>query len=528
MDSTNPRPPAHPITSEGSPHLSTPATEAHPAHPAGDDKGRSNLRLIIAGVVIGVVVIVVAALFFFDVPMPWKSGSARAEGDKGSSPLAGVQMVDPKTKENTLLVPNEVLYALGILGRGPERIYEAKLPTRMRQVTMPGSTALDPGRLYRIRVRFAPCEASEIAKVRDIPPALPGGLPSMSYLESRPMRELRTGDRVKKGDLLAVVFSVDVGQQKNALIDAVSQLKLDEKILDAADKSRESVPEVYILNCQRNVEADHNNISKAMNTLKAWNIPKEDIEACFREADEIFKRRGHREHNEADLAKWARVELRAPEDGVIVERNVSVHETVVDNTVNLFQIAQIERLSVFANVPEDEVPALEALPTTQRFWTIKTVGSAPAPGVIDDIGYIIDPNQHTAVVKGHIDNPTEVMRAGQFISATVDLPPPLDVVEVPVDAVIEDGQTSIVFVQDKNNKDWFTMRRVQPTQRFEKTVFIRSKPFSKSEERTTEEEELKVLPKAPLLPGERILTSGVGELKAALLDLQSQPKTESK
>jgi multidrug efflux pump subunit AcrA (membrane-fusion protein) len=48
-------------------------------------------------------------------------------------------------------------------------------------------------------------------------------------------RELRTGDRVKKGQLLATVYSIDVSQKKNDLIDAVSQLKLDEKILDASD-----------------------------------------------------------------------------------------------------------------------------------------------------------------------------------------------------------------------------------------------------------------------------------------------------
>jgi cobalt-zinc-cadmium efflux system membrane fusion protein len=94
--------------------------------------------------------------------------------------------------------------------------------------------------------------------------------------------------------------------------------------------------------------------------------------------------------------------------------------------------------------------------------------------------------------------------------------------------VVEDGQTAVVFVQDNEQKDHFTMRRIQPTARFEKTIFIRSKPFAKGEERTAEEEELGIIPKGPLLPGERILTSGVGELKAALLDLQSQQKADRK
>jgi cobalt-zinc-cadmium efflux system membrane fusion protein len=71
------------------------------------------------------------------------------------------------------------------------------------------------------------------------------------------------------------------------------------------------------------------------------------------------------------------------------------------------------------------------------------------------------------------------------------------------------------------------MRRVELVRRFEKSVFVRSKPFGKGEGRTLEEEELGMLPKQPLLPGERILGTGVGELKSALLEKESQPPKEA-
>jgi cobalt-zinc-cadmium efflux system membrane fusion protein len=223
-------------------------------------------------------------------------------------------------------------------------------------------------------------------------------------------------------------------------------------------------------------------------------------------------------------AKWPRVELKAPDDGVIVERNLGLRENIVDNTTTLFQIARVDRLSVLANCPEDDLPELEKLTTAQRRWTITTVGSPPVAGLIDDISYIIDPNQHTAVVKGHIDNPKEVLRAGQFISATVELPPPADVVEVPIDAISEDGQQAVVFVLTDPAKHHYTMRRVQLEARFEETAFVRSKSFDKSVQPTKEEEQQGILPKEPLRPGELILQTGVGELKAKLLDLESQPE----
>jgi cobalt-zinc-cadmium efflux system membrane fusion protein len=271
------------------------------------------------------------------------------------------------------------------------------------------------------------------------------------------------------------------------------------------------------------VEADRNAVTRAENTLRTWGIPDEDIQKARDEVKEILKRKGQRDP-EKDK-HWPEVKLLAPSDGVIVERNVTLHEIVVDNTTNLFQIAKVDKLAVFAFVPEDDLPTLEALPTHLRQWTVKTVGSEPIEGVIDDIGYLIDPNQHTAVVKGHIDNKEGKLRAGQFISATVELPPPADVVEVPTDAVVEDGQTCVVFVQTdpKDHPEHFTMRRVELTGRFDKTVFVRSKPFAKGEQRTPDEEALGMLPKEPLRPGECILQTGVGELKAALLDLESQP-----
>src|SRR5262249_26695787 len=145
------------------------------------------------------------------------------------------------------------------------------------------------------------------------------------------------------------------------------------------------------------------------------------------------------------------------------------------------------------NVPEDDLPTLQNLQTQDRKWTVQTVGVAAGKGIagpIDEIGYLIDPNQHTAIIKGHIDNPEGRIRAGQFVSATVNIPPPSGVVEVPISAVAEDGQQCVVFVQTDAKKHHYTMRRVVVTHRFDKTAFIRSDPLPEAERLTSEEKEL--------------------------------------
>jgi cobalt-zinc-cadmium efflux system membrane fusion protein len=498
--------------------------DAEPAGAEPPSRGRFAWVSSALGTVVVVAILAAFIVFVADIPLFSKSS---ASADEQKKPVAGpafptVQRVTEKP--HTLLVPDDVRTALGIRKAGVDITAVAKVPTQNRPLVLPGSTMLDPARIMRIRVRYSPADVKEIGQVRDQEQSAAKG--------QTVFRELHTGDRVKKGDLLAILYSADLGQKKNDLIDALVALKLDEHVWKLSEKAAltGALPDVAVLQAQRAAEGDYSLIGRAVNTMRTWNIAEEDIQAVRDEAAKISERQGKRDPEKEKL--WPRAELRAPGDGVIIERNVGAPgETWVDNTQNLFQIAQVDRLLVVANCPEDDLPTLHDLKKRGRLpWTVRTVGAASATGVagaIEEIGYIIDPNQHTAVIKGYVDNPGEVFRAGQFVSCTVKIPPPVDVVEIPVDALVDDGKQAVVFVQADAAKEHYTMRRVHVTQRFERTVFIRSTPLPKEEQLTAAEAEESLLPKEPLRPGERVLQSGVGELKAALSNLESQPEQQS-
>jgi membrane fusion protein, heavy metal efflux system len=162
----------------------------------------------------------------------------------------------------------------------------------------------------------------------------------------------------------------------------------------------------------------------------------------------------------------------------------------------------------------------------QLYWTIRTAG-LPPEGVtapIGEVSYFIDPNQHTAVVKGFIDNPKNRLRAGQLATASIELPPPDHTVEIPISALVEDGKQSIVFVQKDPKQPHFTMKRVIVTHRFAKSAYVLSdfsdlKPEKRM--RTPAEKDQGLLEPEPLADGERVITSGALELKAALEDKES-------
>ncbi len=441
----------------------------------------------------------------------------------------------------TLQLPEGVRRSLGILQNGKDAVATPRAPRKSRPLVMAGSTALDPGRIMPIRARFTPAEVVSITEVEEKPKPVD----SMKA----ETHELRPGDEVTPKQELATFYSPDAGNKKNDLFEAIVQERLDKIILDKALAARGVLPDIYLWTARRNYDTDRSAVRRARNTLLTWGIERKEIEEVEKEARDVPIIDGQQpEVSEADWAKshekWATVVLRAPafkgtETAVVVERNVAKEEVVVDTTVRLFTLARVDQLLVVASCPEDDLPELyrrrdasmkEGL---RAKWTIHTVGADPVEGLegtIAEYGWLIDPNQHTAVIKGYIPNPGGKIRAGQFASASVELLPPEGVVEIPIDALVEDGRQSVVFVQTDADKHQYTMRRVDVVSRFEKTAYVRSKPIEpktdKEREQAEEEHRQGLLPKKPLTAKDKVLTSGVLELKAAVIDKEAAPRPE--
>ncbi len=408
----------------------------------------------------------------------------------------------------TLRLPDEVARRLGV------HTAPVKTADALRPLELTGSLNWDVNRLAPVRSRF-PGEVVEIATVE----------PESTHLAAAGVkpRELRYGDRVQKGQLLAVVWNADLGNKKSELIDNLSLLAMHRPVLDRLERLQEQgvATPAQVEAANRDAETDKIKIAAAERTLRSWRVPEEEIQAIHDEARRLADKKAKRD---AEKEKgWARVEIRAPFDGVIVERSVNTHN-IVDTATDLFKISDLDHLTVWAQAYEEDLPALRALRPDRRRWQIRLQSepnAKPSPGTIDVIGYAVDPNQHTAVVTGQVDNPKDPasgeyrLRVGQFITATIELPPPEGEVVIPTTALVDDGRESIVFVQPDANQRVFRQRRVAVTRREEKAVYVKTVP-------TPEEEKAGI---EGLKPGEQVVTNGNIELKAALEDLQSaKPK----
>jgi cobalt-zinc-cadmium efflux system membrane fusion protein len=391
---------------------------------------------------------------------------------------------------DTLVVPNEVLWSFGI------RTAEASSATRPRLLPpLTGCLAVDSNRLAHVHSLFA----GEIVALGTV-----AGGEAERVTDDPAARLLQTGDRVQAGQLLAVVWSKDLGEKKSELVDALSRLRVDKETLNRLKNAGEGVvAQRQIRDAERTVESDLIAVARAEATLRSWRVEEKEIHAAAAEAERLARKESRRalaaNHN------WARVEVRAKSAGIILEKNVTVGD-VVDTTVDLFKVADLSKLAVWAHVYEDDLPALQALPRPIQ-WSVQMPAN-PAhgwTGTLERIGEIVDPNQHTVLVSGLVDNPSGDLKAGQFITAAVALPAQPGEVEVPSSALVEDGRESILFVQEDSQEPRFARRRVSVVRRFHDVVYVRADPAAGTAQ--------------ALHAGERVVTSGAIHLKEALDEL---------
>src|SRR5262249_7966665 len=136
-----------------------------------------------------------------------------------------------------------------------------------------GTIAWDNEHLYSVRSRF-PGELVEIGEYSGPNlgfPEVTGLLsPEERELAQKKTRPLAFGDPVKKGQLLAIVWSKDLGDKKAALIDAMIDLRRDTaRLKDLEDAWRKgAISAATYYEAQRTVQKDRSAVLAAERTLR--------------------------------------------------------------------------------------------------------------------------------------------------------------------------------------------------------------------------------------------------------------------
>lgn len=405
--------------------------------------------------------------------------------------LTGVQ-VDDKQVGHLKLSP-DVIKTLNV------QVAAARRAPQTEPLVLAGSLFLDSSHLAVVHTRFT----GEVVRVGEVPDTKPGEDAGAGVT----MRQVRAGDSVKKNDIIAVIWSKEIGEKKSDLVESLSRRNASKATLERLEGlEKGTVSGQMVRDARRQYESDLIAVERAERTLRSWKETDAEIAEVYAEAERIV--RGESPKDSHVRETWANVEIRSPLDGVMLERNISLGE-IVETGFDMFKIADVNRMGVLANVYEEDISKLTALSADQRQWKVRLKAepeSEPIAGVFEVIGHVIDPGQHTAAVVGWITNPNQRFRTGQFITATIELPGPCDAILIPNAAVIDQGASATVFVATDSSRQDVMARQVTVLRRGRDFALIRKAPDPNTSPLTTLQE------------GELVVTSGNLELFGVLQD----------
>jgi cobalt-zinc-cadmium efflux system membrane fusion protein len=266
---------------------------------------------------------------------------------RGEPPSEAVAAASPVLSlvhgsDNRLKLSPGLIQSLGV------RLAQAQVGAEHHRLKLSGSLFADSNRMVRVHSRFA----GEVISIGSVQP------PDLGERPAALNRPLRLGDRVTKGQLLATVWSKDVGEKKSDLVNTQSKLYLDlAQLKNLRSLPADAVAGRQVREAEREREADIIEVDRIERTLRSWRLTEEEIKTVRAEAEKI-----HRGDTKADLEvdkTWAEVSVRSPIDGIVLEKNV-VAGDIVDTTIDLFRIADLSVMCVMANVYEEDLPVLES------------------------------------------------------------------------------------------------------------------------------------------------------------------------
>ncbi|HEY6553149.1 MAG TPA: efflux RND transporter periplasmic adaptor subunit [Vicinamibacteria bacterium] len=217
------------------------------------------------------------------------------------------------------------------------------------------------------------------------------------------VREVRKnqGDTVRKGEVIAVIDSRELAEAKRHFIDAAFQLEFARKAFEREQRLfKEGISaEASYLSGERAHHEAGLKLRSARQQLEALGIGGPDLEALL-------------DDPESDLTRY---ELRAPFDGVVIEKAVAAGQAVTEHE-DLFRVADLSTVWVNVTVYAKD---LNAVRVGQEVTVKSDALGAEARGKIVFVGSLVGGEARSAMARVVLPDPERRWRSGLFVTARV-------------------------------------------------------------------------------------------------------------
>jgi cobalt-zinc-cadmium efflux system membrane fusion protein len=257
------------------------------------------------------------------------------------------------------------------------------------------------------------------------------------------------GDDVQAGDLLTLLFSRELGLAQSNYLKAIAGLRvadqafkrakylLDEKVIGKGEFQRR---EGQLLSAR--AEANESKDQLILLGMTAQDIARLERDQTIR----------------------SHVPIVAPLSGRIIARDLTKGE-VVETTRHLFTIANLDKVWVVANVPEQDISFIHTAvrQSTTAEVLLTAYPNEPIKGQVTYVGDVLRPDTRTLALRVEVPNPDGRLKPEMFGTVRIWTPDVADVLTISSAAVQRDRGKTVVFVQ--LNEGQFSRRVVEVGER---------------------------------------------------------------
>jgi membrane fusion protein, heavy metal efflux system len=233
-----------------------------------------------------------------------------------------------------------------------------------------------------------------------------------------------TGQIVKKGQTLAVFSSQMISEQRSALQTAQKRLSLANTIYQR---------EKTLWEQKITAEQDY---LQALQSLREAEIAVDNAQQKLSAVGVIL-------NNNSNSGSLNRFELRAPYDGLVVERNLSVGEAVKEDTP-IFIISDLSTVWAEVHIPAKDLPHVRM---GDKVTLRATAFEAQTTGTVAFIGALVGELTRMAKARIVLANTQGAWRPGLFVSVEVKAAEVQVPIAIETDALQTLGTQQVVFVR---------------------------------------------------------------------------------
>jgi cobalt-zinc-cadmium efflux system membrane fusion protein len=231
------------------------------------------------------------------------------------------------------------------------------------------------------------------------------------------------GDRVKKGDPLALVESADFATAISAYRKAIATAQTTRRLADL-DKDileHQGIPRREAEQAETDAANAESDRDAALQALVSLDVDPQAI-TDIQQGRPISRAQGV---------------IRSPIAGTVVERLITPGQLLQAGTTPCFTVADLSRVWVMAQIFGSDTASVSL---GAQADIVTGIGSTNFSGTVGNIAALVDPNTRSVAVRVVVANPGEVLKKQMYVRVLIHARQDSDGLLVPVSAILRDDE----------------------------------------------------------------------------------------